>query len=95
MGRLQLDGGFNRRLERIYRKAKSRGLWKNTYAISNAVEYFAEGVQCWFNVNLEVSPGNGIHNEINSRAELQAYDPLLFNLIATYFYADDEKVSCQ
>lgn len=95
LGIAYLDKEFNGNLERIYRKAKSRGLWKDTYAISNVAEYFAEGVQCWFNVNLEASPANGVHNEINTRKELQEYDPLLFKLIGTYFYADDERVSCQ
>ena len=80
-----LDRGFDKKLNEIYDHAKANGLWKNTYAISNANEYWAEGVQDWYNLNQEAIPGNGIHNEINTREELEHYDAELFDLINRYF----------
>ena len=67
---------------------------ENTYAISNASEYWAEGVQDWYNLNQEAISGNGIHNEINTREELEHYDAELFDLIKRYFEKEDDKFSC-
>ena len=91
---LYLDRGFEKKLNKIYEHAKANGLWENTYAISNANEYWAEGVQDWYNLNREAIPGNGIHNEINTRAELEHYDAELFDLIKRYFEKEDDKFSC-
>ena len=62
-----------------------RGLWRNTYAATNYKEYWAEGVQSWFNVNKEVLRVDGIHNDINTRRELIKYDPELAKLISKWF----------
>jgi hypothetical protein len=85
---------FQNELDAAYSNAKSRMLWANTYAITNAEEYFAEGVQDWFNVNLEANPANGVHNYVNTRAELMAYDITLYNLINKYFPEDGNKCTC-
>lgn len=95
MGLNFLDDDFDNKLKSIYNNAQKNGLWANTYAISNYQEYFAEGVQCWFNANLEAIPGNGIHNQINTKTELKNYDPKLFELISLYFNDDPKKVSKQ
>jgi len=42
-------------------------------------------VQSWFDANLEADPPNGIHNHVNTREELEAYDPDLAKLIAEVF----------
>jgi hypothetical protein len=76
------DKTFNTRLDAAYRAAKAAGLYKNTYAESQAAEYLAEGVQDWYDTNLEANPPNGVHNEINTRAELKRYDPTLYALLA-------------
>lgn len=68
-----------------YLTATSNGLWDSTYAGTNMTEYFAEGVQTWFDANLQATPPNGIHNHVNTRAELQTYDSLLYKLIEQYF----------
>ena len=87
--------GFDEQLACIYDIAIERGLWKNTYAISNVKEYWAEGVQDWFNVNVKSVPANGIHNEISTRQQLKDYDPDLYDLISLYFSDTNEKVGCQ
>ena len=48
------------------------GLWKGKYAATNHHEYFAEGVQSWFDNNRE---NDHDHNHVNTRAELIEYDP--------------------
>ncbi|MES2763633.1 MAG: hypothetical protein V4677_15570, partial [Bacteroidota bacterium] len=72
----------------------TNGLWKNTYAISDFNEYWAEGVQDYFNTNLQAIPTDGIHNSINTREELKKYDPLLFKFISQYFIAYDQQIGC-
>ena len=80
-----IDSTFDARLQTAYTNAKASGLWTNTYAGTNYQEYWAEGVQDWFNVNLSAIPSNGIHNEIHTRAQLQTYDIGLYNLIAEVY----------
>ena len=85
MGLNVIDKQFQPRLEKLYRQAMAKGLWKKTYAASNVSEYWAEGVQDWFECNLQADPPNGIHNHVNTRRELEAYDPNLAKRIAEVF----------
>lgn len=48
------------------------GLWESKYASMNHAEYFAEGVQSWFNNNRQ--PDHD-HYHVDTRNELQEYDP--------------------
>jgi hypothetical protein len=86
---------FDNELKNIYNEAIKNGLWNNTYAATNHIEYFAEGVQTWFNVNKEAIPTNGIHNNINTIGELKTYDSKLYELLSRYFVENSPKVSCQ
>lgn len=85
---------FDQDLRLAYDNALSRGLWANTYAATNIEEYWAEGVQDWFDTNLEALPTNGIHNQVNTRRELQVYDPGLAALIARFFPDDTWRYRC-
>jgi hypothetical protein len=85
LGVVFADKTFLPRLKSSYADAIAAGKWKNTYAGSNVDEYFAEGVQDYFETNIESVPSNGIHNEINTRAELETYDPKLFALVAEVY----------
>lgn len=78
MGLRKLDATFERRLAACYAAAQKQGLWKGLYAGENKEEYWAEGVQSWFGTN---SPPGPIHNHVDTRAELRAYDPRLGALI--------------
>ena len=89
-----IDPDFDKQLIAIYVGAKKKGLWNNTYAISSYTEYWAEGVQSFFNTNLQAIPTNGIHNEINTREELKNYDTDLFNFISKYFMVDTRQIGC-
>lgn len=93
MGILFLDDAFMGELEAAYQEAIKRKLWEKTYAATTSDEYWAEGVQSWFDANLEANPADGIHNEINTREELKKHDPKLARLIARYFPEDAWKWS--
>ncbi|MCB1100468.1 MAG: hypothetical protein KDN22_33195 [Verrucomicrobiae bacterium] len=45
---------------------------KECYAHKNRAEYWAEGVQCWYDTNRTMDHD---HNHIHRRAELKEYDP--------------------
>jgi len=93
LGIIFIDTSFNDKLKSCYTNAINQGLWKDTYAISSQEEYFAEGVQSWFNVNDEAKKANGIHNEINTYSELELYDPHLHKLISSYFKNEKDNKS--
>lgn len=71
-GMVNVDSTFDRRLRDTYERAMAAGLWKDKYASVNHSEYFAEGVQSWFDNNRE---NDHDHNHVNTREELIAYDP--------------------
>jgi hypothetical protein len=88
------DTNFKGRLNTAYNAALGKGLWANTYADDTVEEYWAEGVQDYYNTNIESIPSNSIHNEINTRAELKTYDPTLFELIQEIFGTRDFTPAC-
>lgn len=77
-----VDPTFDARLKKTYDEAMAKGLWKGKYASVNDREYFAEGVQSWFDNNRE--PDHD-HNHVNTRAELLEYDPGLAALCREVF----------
>lgn len=85
---------FNELLEKTLKKAKATGKWENTYAATNHWEYWAEGVQSWFNVNGEVPVPDGKHNFVNTREELKNYDRGLYDIVAAYFPEVEFELSC-
>jgi hypothetical protein len=85
MGMNTVDPTFDKRLREAYQSALASGLWKATYAASTVGEYWAEGVQAWFDCN---SPAGGVHNDINTREKLLAYDPTLAALCKEVFGAN-------
>jgi alpha-glucosidase len=72
MGLNRVDERFDARLRKCFDDAIKKGLWKGTYAAVNHNEYWAEGVQSWFDDNRE---NDSLHNHVNTRAELKEYDP--------------------
>ncbi len=77
-----LDSTFNRRLREAYQSATNAGKWKGTYAATNPGEYWAEGVQSWFDNNRQ---NDALHNHVDTRPELKEYDPALAALCAEVF----------
>lgn len=95
VGIAPVDTGFNGRLQAALDHALAQGRWFNTYAATDIAEYWAEGVQNWFNINAEVDndQGDGKHNKVNTREELRRYDPGLFHIISDYFSESDVPIS--
>jgi len=81
-GMSNVDPEFNTRLKAAYDAAMAEGLWAGKYASVNHHEYFAEGVQSWFDNNRE---NDHDHNHVNTREELLAYDPRLAALCREVF----------
>ena len=88
-----VDPSIDRKLQRLMDKAIAEGKYENTYALENYIEYWAEGVQDWFNVNAEMPYPDGKHNWVNTREDLKQYDPRLYRLIGSYFPALDVQIS--
>ncbi|CAH1802796.1 unnamed protein product, partial [Owenia fusiformis] len=84
--------GFHSRLTTLYNSAKARGLWRNTYSMSTVEEYWAEGVQSYFNVNRHNNVPDGIQGPISNRPALRGYDPGLYNIIREVFPCDNEYI---
>ena len=82
MGLNTVDPGFDDRLKTIYDAAVEKGLWKDTYAITNRAEYWAEGTQSWFDTN---RANDDQHNHVDTRDKLKEYDPALASLLAEVF----------
>ncbi len=81
-GLRSVDPKFDGRLRAIYARARDKGLWKGSYAMENPGEYWAEGVQSYFDCN---APKGGVHNGIDRREKLEKYDAELFKLIDGVF----------
>ena len=88
MGLNTVDPGFQDSLEQAFTRAAIAGLWKGKYAGINPAEYWAEGVQSWFNTNRE---NDHDHNHVDTREELKQYDSGLAALTGSVF-GDDEWV---
>jgi hypothetical protein len=94
IGILPVDTNINSRLQKALDDAKKAGKWQKTYAGTNFEEYWAEGVQSWFNVNTDVPVADGTHSPINLRKELKEYDPQLYAIIEKYFPEVTDEISC-
>ncbi len=81
-GMVNVDPTFDARVKATYDAAMAAGLWKGKYAGVNHHEYFAEGVQSWFDNN---RINDHDHNHVNTRALLLEYDPGLAALCREVF----------
>lgn len=86
MGLAFVDPETDDRIDAAYASAMAAGRWSNTYAATNSDEYFAEAVQSYFDTNI-AGPvgGDGVHNHIDTRAELATYDPVGYAVIDGLF----------
>jgi alpha-glucosidase len=94
-GILAVYPDFDNELRTALDAALAKGRWKNVYAATNVEEYWAEGVQNWFNVNAETDheDGDGKHNKVNTREEMKRYDPGLYHIISRFFPETEEQIS--
>lgn len=94
VGIAPLDENFNNLLQEKLDDAMAAGKYINTYAATNYLEYWAEGVQNWFNVNAEVEKADGKHNWVNTREDMKKYDPDLYEIVGRYFPTFEGSPSC-
>lgn len=81
----KVDPHFVADIKDAYEKAMAEGLWENTYSKTNRFEYFAEGVQMYFDCARVATPANGVHNWVGNRAALKKYDPRLYAVVDREF----------
>lgn len=80
--------GFDSELQQLYSAAKAGSFWGSQhYAMTNYIEYFAEGVQSYFDANYRDS------NAPTSREELQTQDPNFFVFLDKYLGGNDWRQS--
>jgi dienelactone hydrolase len=83
----RMDIEFDHELRRIYEQAISKNLWKGSPASHNRVEYWANGVEAYFDAAGDGQPPNSTDRPITTREALQLYDPDLYALVdATMAY---------
>ena len=87
LGMVYIDNQFLTDLAAAFGNARRQGLWTGTYADTNSSEYWAEGVQAYFNTA-------GRAYDVNTRAELAEYDPMLTALIERVFPTFDWTPTC-
>jgi len=78
----RIDPTWKDRKEAVYRQAVNKGLYKDTYAIGNSSEYWAEIVQAYFDCN---RVNNWNHGPIGRREQLKMYDPEGYELVRSTF----------
>ena len=73
------------RVDAAYAHAKTAGLWSGSYAMTTIQEYWAEGVQFWFDDNVAYRRLPSL--TIVNHQDLKAYDPQLWDVLAQVFPA--------
>ncbi len=76
-----VDPGFDDALAAAYSAAMQADTWKNHYAATDKFEYWADGVMMYFNGYRIARSGE----YINTKPELQEYDPDLYSLVEETF----------
>lgn len=82
IGLMSIDSAFDKELRALFESDKKKGLWLRTYAMENHKEFWAEGVQSYFDTN---DNNNYQHNDVDTRAKLEKYDPEFFALLDKVF----------
>jgi hypothetical protein len=77
----RLDMEFDRKLQEIFDAATSKGAWKGTPAARDRKEYWAAGVEAYFDASGASTAPDGADRPIITRESLKAYDPGLYSLV--------------
>jgi RNA polymerase sigma factor (sigma-70 family) len=81
----RIDRDFERRLRQLYQKAMRQELWKGSWAARNYADYWAEAVQSYFDCNRTLPIADAPGRHVNTREELEAYDPEMFRFVDEVF----------
>jgi len=77
----RLDIEFDRRLRKLHDDARSNKLWQGMPAGSDPVEYWAAGVEAYFDAAGAGLPPRNADRPITTREALKSYDAGLFGLV--------------
>jgi len=93
-----VDSATSQAIEQSYAVAIAEGKWQNTLAEINSEQYWAEGVQSFFDANLENSDEErepiSSHNHVNTRDELRTYDRSLWAITMSVFGDTNWRPTC-
>ena len=93
-----IDESTSTAIDQAYAVAVAEGKWQNTLAEINSEQYWAEGVQSFFDANLEDNAEDrepiSSHNHVNTRNELRTYDRALYQIAISVFGDTDWRPSC-
>ncbi len=84
----RIDPTWRERKDAVFRRAREKGLYKDTYTMSNSGEYWCEIVQAYFDTN---RVNNWNHGPVGHREQLKAYDPEGYELVRTTFNLSPEQ----
>jgi hypothetical protein len=77
----RMDVEFDNRLKKLYEEATGKGLWKGTTAARDRAEYWAAGVEAYFDAAGDGQPPNLADRPVTTREALRAYDSDLYALV--------------
>jgi alpha-glucosidase len=77
----RLDAEFDRKVMALFDAATEKKLWKGTAAARDRFEYWAAGVEAYFDAAGSGVAPTGADRPITTREALRAYDPDLFALV--------------
>jgi len=77
----RMDTEFDKRLKTTFDEAMKKGLWKGTPTARTRVEYWATGVEAYFDATGAGFPPHNHPRPITTREALKAYDPALYALV--------------
>lgn len=83
-----LDQAWTKRRNAAYEIALKKACYRNTYAGSNAAEYWAEICQAYFDCN---RVNNWNHGPVGNRAKLKELDPEGYEMVKTIFNLSPEQ----
>jgi hypothetical protein len=77
----RLDVDFDARLKGLFDTATEKKLWRGTAAARDRVEYWAAGVEAYFDAGAVGPAPQGADHPILTREQLKGYDAELFKLV--------------
>jgi hypothetical protein len=78
----RLDVEFDKKVTALFDAATENKLWRGTAAARDRFEYWAAGVEAYFDATGSGTAPNGADRPITTRETLKAYDPDLYALVA-------------
>src|SRR5205085_1678699 len=77
----RLDVEFDKRLQKLFEEAGAKSLWRGTAAGRGRVEYWAAGVEAYFDAAGAGQAPHDADRPVTTREALRAYDPALYALV--------------